>query len=128
MIRRPPRSTLFPYTTLFRYVIHDWHTKHILEQIPANQANWMAGPNQYKDSVILSPQQQPGSTPLQNAVQEGDALYRRRQQGKAYDRRRFDALSSDELGLAPTYYGKRGSMQRLTPRTATEKVRSEERV
>src|SRR3712207_9145410 len=23
MIRRPPRSTLFPYTTLFRSVIHD---------------------------------------------------------------------------------------------------------
>src|SRR5258706_1530309 len=25
MIRRPPRSTLFPYTTLFRSVIDDWH-------------------------------------------------------------------------------------------------------
>src|SRR2546426_5695934 len=26
MIRRPPRSTLFPYTTLFRSVCHsDWH-------------------------------------------------------------------------------------------------------
>src|SRR2546430_6462166 len=24
MIRRPPRSTLFPYTTLFRSVLH-WH-------------------------------------------------------------------------------------------------------
>src|SRR2546430_6460154 len=24
MIRRPPRSTLFPYTTLFRSVIADW--------------------------------------------------------------------------------------------------------
>src|SRR2546430_13171371 len=23
MIRRPPRSTLFPYTTLFRSVVHD---------------------------------------------------------------------------------------------------------
>src|SRR3712207_7999647 len=32
MIRRPPRSTLFPYTTLFRSKVHttvflaDWHT------------------------------------------------------------------------------------------------------
>src|SRR5260370_30274438 len=24
MIRRPPRSTLFPYTTLFRSVAHGW--------------------------------------------------------------------------------------------------------
>src|SRR2546427_3767580 len=24
MIRRPPRSTLFPYTTLFRSYLHDW--------------------------------------------------------------------------------------------------------
>src|SRR3712207_8066808 len=26
MIRRPPRSTLFPYTTLFRSVLDDLHT------------------------------------------------------------------------------------------------------
>src|SRR3712207_7419410 len=25
MIRRPPRSTLFPYTTLFRSVVEDWY-------------------------------------------------------------------------------------------------------
>src|SRR5437588_3909776 len=25
MIRRPPRSTLFPYTTLFRYILVDRH-------------------------------------------------------------------------------------------------------
>src|SRR5256885_11772892 len=27
MIRRPPRSTLFPYTTLFRSVPHAYHSK-----------------------------------------------------------------------------------------------------
>src|SRR3712207_7803121 len=27
MIRRPPRSTLFPYTTLFRSVEHEHHPK-----------------------------------------------------------------------------------------------------
>src|SRR2546427_8899691 len=26
MIRRPPRSTLFPYTTLFRRFDHRWHS------------------------------------------------------------------------------------------------------
>src|SRR5258708_29131562 len=25
MIRRPPRSTLFPYTTLFRSIHNEWH-------------------------------------------------------------------------------------------------------
>src|SRR5207247_10872181 len=30
MIRRPPRSTLFPYTTLFRSAAFDW-TRHGLE-------------------------------------------------------------------------------------------------
>src|SRR2546423_6672139 len=31
MIRRPPRSTLFPYTTLFRsarQIARDWNTRH----------------------------------------------------------------------------------------------------
>src|SRR5438105_8554302 len=26
MIRRPPRSTLFPYTTLFRSLLHVWNS------------------------------------------------------------------------------------------------------
>src|SRR3712207_9528680 len=26
MIRRPPRSTLFPYTALFRSAVFDWYT------------------------------------------------------------------------------------------------------
>src|SRR5471030_3473812 len=28
MIRRPPRSTLFPYTTLFRSLPPAWHRRH----------------------------------------------------------------------------------------------------
>src|SRR3712207_8884993 len=28
MIRRPPRSTLFPYTTLFRSLLHRSHRSH----------------------------------------------------------------------------------------------------
>src|SRR3712207_7750528 len=28
MIRRPPRSTLFPYTTLFRSLLYTWDTYH----------------------------------------------------------------------------------------------------
>jgi len=102
--------------------IHDWHLMHVTEQAKANPG-WGTENNQPKTHVIMSPQQQQGPTPLQNAVQEGDALYRRRQQGKLVNRRKFDTLSSDELGQDPTYYGKRGRMQMLTPRTATEKVK-----
>src|SRR5256885_7028759 len=36
MIRRPPRSTLFPYTTLFRssesFIPHSWHRRSSVER------------------------------------------------------------------------------------------------
>src|SRR3989454_7801216 len=34
MIRRPPRSTLFPYTTLFRSDSFSIGYKHIMEEVP----------------------------------------------------------------------------------------------
>src|ERR1017187_5997676 len=41
MIRRPPRSTLFPYTTLFRSGHHRYHTNHrerpIILAVPARR-------------------------------------------------------------------------------------------
>src|SRR5258708_26729808 len=42
MIRRPPRSTLFPYTTLFRSVIHD-RAPLVREEAIARLANGEAG-------------------------------------------------------------------------------------
>src|SRR5258708_27079459 len=42
MIRRPPRSTLFPYTTLFRSLVMrwegetQWHREHVLPAHPCN--------------------------------------------------------------------------------------------
>src|SRR5688572_32095784 len=37
MIRRPPRSTLFPYTTLFRSRLNtDWHSRYT----PTEANNW----------------------------------------------------------------------------------------
>ncbi|MAH50869.1 hypothetical protein CMI37_33950, partial [Candidatus Pacearchaeota archaeon] len=111
--------------------IHDWHLSHIQTQATANPG-WGTENNQPKTHVIMSPQQQQGPMPLQNAVQEGDALYRRRQQGKQYGKRGFDTLSSDELGMEPTYYGKRGRMtayqdipgiRKVPLRTGTEKLK-----
>src|SRR2546422_5942082 len=43
MIRRPPRSTLFPYTTLFRSVAY----QRIYERM-------LAGANEHRDVVLLS--------------------------------------------------------------------------
>src|SRR5438132_10712244 len=34
MIRRPPRSTLFPYTTLFRSIFNSWITKDVRLTVP----------------------------------------------------------------------------------------------
>src|SRR5260370_854618 len=36
MIRRPPRSTLFPYTTLFRSVVNDKGRSHQQSQAPSS--------------------------------------------------------------------------------------------
>src|SRR6478735_11556896 len=43
MIRRPPRSTLFPYTTLFRSPIHDGVAERPALEVPARgtaSAGW----------------------------------------------------------------------------------------
>src|SRR3989441_13077474 len=37
MIRRPPRSTLFPYTTLFRSLDRYGNPRQLLEDVPAHQ-------------------------------------------------------------------------------------------
>src|SRR3712207_7218125 len=43
MIRRPPRSTLFPYTTLFRsagHRVHDPEPPPLHPPVPHGQADW----------------------------------------------------------------------------------------
>src|SRR2546421_13113281 len=40
MIRRPPRSTLFPYTTLFRSFNGQWCDVGSLIFVPANEEYW----------------------------------------------------------------------------------------
>src|SRR3712207_9331009 len=43
MIRRPPRSTLFPYTTLFRSVHYDGVAGHVREKVTSCGAPHYAG-------------------------------------------------------------------------------------
>src|SRR2546430_12063196 len=51
MIRRPPRSTLFPYTTLFRSL---WHTVHDLPPYRSCQAYCIEhSPDLYRRGVSL---------------------------------------------------------------------------
>src|SRR3712207_8132354 len=42
MIRRPPRSTLFPYTTLFRSAIGSHDKRRVVERVGPAQARFAA--------------------------------------------------------------------------------------
>src|SRR5260370_25378149 len=54
MIRRPPRSTLFPYTTLFRslYVLISWD---IVSQMPRETWDKTSHPNRDSGPITNSP-------------------------------------------------------------------------
>src|SRR5688572_31993735 len=56
MIRRPPRSTLFPYTTLFRSIIIGVSilTFWVLDLIPGNAAQQLLGPEQLRSEEHTS--------------------------------------------------------------------------
>src|SRR5260221_3006245 len=45
MIRRPPRSTLFPYTTLFRSLDLRWRTAHLPEDRGVGGRSARTGPH-----------------------------------------------------------------------------------
>src|SRR3712207_7422132 len=59
MIRRPPRSTLFPYTTLFRSNIKFWSffCRNVVEQKQGIKTQTSGFPkttrNEYVDSVVF---------------------------------------------------------------------------
>jgi len=57
MIRRPPRSTLFPYTTLFRSACYNDNTIEELETAlagtadQADMASWGIDENEWRDQI-----------------------------------------------------------------------------
>src|SRR2546422_6926502 len=50
MIRRPPRSTLFPYTTLFRSGRADFHSRRFVNQTEEKGKAWERKFDIYPDS------------------------------------------------------------------------------
>src|SRR5258707_7198603 len=52
MIRRPPRSTLFPYTTLFRSPARDFNT--VVLKIKAQNPDLVIPANYYNEYVLLA--------------------------------------------------------------------------
>src|SRR2546427_10062167 len=53
MIRRPPRSTLFPYTTLFRSQAREGVQSATLISVPEGQCKVIAKGNRHLDSLAL---------------------------------------------------------------------------
>ena len=53
MIRRPPRSTLFPYTTLFRSFVLDMAQQVMEGSAKKNDELWKAYPDLHKMSMSL---------------------------------------------------------------------------
>src|SRR3712207_9494898 len=62
MIRRPPRSTLFPYTTLFRSPYADWQALFS----PLYPASTNSDPNVFNTGWTTGPQVTAGPFPLDN--------------------------------------------------------------
>src|SRR2546426_7723075 len=55
MIRRPPRSTLFPYTTLFRSRRHGWSIQHQPGRAPRGPADRGRAEDRKSTRLIQSP-------------------------------------------------------------------------
>src|SRR3712207_8662922 len=70
MIRRPPRSTLFPYTTLFRSIYQYFFTQLVLVQCPGSAA--AGGVNTHQATVRFLP----GWLPGQNLTEDISGLGR----------------------------------------------------
>src|SRR2546426_5982071 len=64
MIRRPPRSTLFPYTTLFRSMLADWD--HVMATLASREEN-LKGTIVEQDRVMAILDQDRKSTRLNSS-------------------------------------------------------------
>src|SRR5256885_12455325 len=65
MIRRPPRSTLFPYTTLFRSGSGVWHTGSVEPGRVKGFQLWVALPPELENQAHASHYVGPGLVPVE---------------------------------------------------------------
>src|SRR2546430_9109608 len=63
MIRRPPRSTLFPYTTLFRSL-------QILSEVESCEKNWKTFCEQFTVDAFLTPRSE--RTVDESSIRKGE--------------------------------------------------------
>src|SRR3712207_8625800 len=68
MIRRPPRSTLFPYTTLFRSVLRDEGEQPVLDLVPFAGAGREVADAERQARLVGQPLQLPRPQPQPRAV------------------------------------------------------------
>src|SRR3712207_7567213 len=68
MIRRPPRSTLFPYTTLFRSVLRDEGEQPVLDLVPFAGARREVADAERQARLVGQPLQLPLPQPQPRAV------------------------------------------------------------
>src|SRR2546425_3942671 len=67
MIRRPPRSTLFPYTTLFRSILNLPDTVEVaMPNVYADQIEWICRNIRHRDSLIISLRSEEHTSELQS--------------------------------------------------------------
>src|SRR3712207_2069286 len=75
MIRRPPRSTLFPYTTLFRSVAH--HGRGTVDKVAGIEARGflLAAPVAYHSGAGFVPLRKKGKLPAETHAATYDLEY-----------------------------------------------------
>src|SRR3989449_5952322 len=99
MIRRPPRSTLFPYTTLFRSVLPAQNLRH-----PARQpAERLAGRIDHEPAVrhvLFSQTERLHSRPSQEARSVTAANYTRAVRACQPEGSGLARVTSEEIGRA----------------------------
>src|SRR5256885_11164037 len=89
MIRRPPRSTLFPYTTLFRSVLVDAPCSGLGALRRRPDARWRVGPHDVARLAVL-----------QRQLLEGAAGCLRRGGTLVYRDRKSTRLNSSHLVIS----------------------------
>src|SRR2546430_13548600 len=98
MIRRPPRSTLFPYTTLFRSLLVARGEVPDLPRLPDQAANILAGHSRLDPGM----RSEEHTSELQSQSNLVCRLLLEKKKQTCSDRQRFSVLSDHSTRLSVT--------------------------